>query len=441
MSSSSAQDVAVLLEERELDLGLVEELAQQSRRDPAQAQRLREIIGTLEAEGEGKAASSLRVGVCHYLLGHYAGAAEVFRRLSSSVLASFLLGQSLMAMGEHEEAVKALTRAYGHGMDSPQVAMELIGALRLAGKTDKALALLEKAEPEAGGTADYFYQLGCCLEEQHQRSESIEAFERAVQIDPTHSGALFRLAYLNDMNGNDAEALELYQRVAENSPTYVNALINLGVLYEDRAEFVEAEQCLVRVLRAHPDHPRARLFLKDARDSRYMYYDEDAEKKHDRFAQVLQVPVTDFELSVRSRNCLKKMNIHNLGDLTRTTEAQLLASKNFGETSLQEIKLMLGSKGLRLGQFVEDKEVVERVPGGPEEAPPPADQSVLGKPIADLELSVRSRKCMARLGIATVGDLASKTEGELLEIKNFGMTSLNEVRQKLGELGLTLRGS
>src|SRR5438034_8316315 len=52
----------------------------------------------------------------------------------------------------------------------------------------------------------------------------------------------------------------------------------------------------------------------------------------------LEIPVTDFELSVRSRNCLRKMNIRTLGDLTRTTEAALLASKNFGETSLSEIK-------------------------------------------------------------------------------------------------------
>ena len=50
------------------------------------------------------------------------------------------------------------------------------------------------------------------------------------------------------------------------------------------------------------------------------------------------------------------MNIRTLGDLTRTTEAALLASKNFGETSLAEIKEMMTSKGLRLGMALEGGE-------------------------------------------------------------------------------------
>ena len=69
--------------------------------------------------------------------------------------------------------------------------------------------------------------------------------------------------------------------------------------------------------------------------------------------QLMEIPVTDFELSVRSRNCLRNMNIRTLGDLTRTTEAALLASKNFGETSLSEIKEMMTSKNLWLGMALE----------------------------------------------------------------------------------------
>ena len=75
---------------------------------------------------------------------------------------------------------------------------------------------------------------------------------------------------------------------------------------------------------------------------------------------MLEIPVTDFELSVRSRNCLKKMNIRTLGDLTRVSEQQLLSSKNFGETSLLEIKEILGGKGLRLGQALEEGGMYDR---------------------------------------------------------------------------------
>src|SRR5207244_2676288 len=158
-----------------------------------------------------------------------------------------------------------------------------------------------------------------------------------------------------------------------------------------------------------------------------------------RNSQVLQIPITDLELSVRSRNCLKKMNIRTLGDLTRVNEQQLLSSKNFGETSLLEIKEILTSKGLRLGQSLEEGSTFER--RFPHQQPlSDQEQAVLNKPVSELNLSVRARKCMNRLGINSMGDLIQRTADELLESKNFGMTSLNEVREKLRQLGLTLRG-
>src|SRR5262245_13389032 len=169
-----------------------------------------------------------------------------------------------------------------------------------------------------------------------------------------------------------------------------------------------------------------------------MDYDEDARRRQDRLSQVLGIPVTDFELSVRSRNCLQKMGIMTLGDLTRTTEQELLASKNFGETSLVEIREMLTSKGLDLGQFA-----TERMPEEPvfdAETLSPNERAMLDRPIADLNLSVRARKCMVRLGISTIGELVRRTGDDLLECKNFGVTSLNEVREKLVLQGLKLRG-
>src|SRR5262249_33888006 len=158
-----------------------------------------------------------------------------------------------------------------------------------------------------------------------------------------------------------------------------------------------------------------------------MFYDEDSEKYNDRLRQLMEIPVTDFELSVRSRNCLRKMNIRTLGDLTRTTEAALLASENFGETSLSEIKEMMTSKGLRLGMALEGGErAAPELRIEPVEELSQEEKALLAKPIADLNLSVRARKCMTKLGIQTVGELISHTGDELLECKNFGVTSLNE---------------
>jgi hypothetical protein len=68
-------------------------------------------------------------------------------------------------------------------------------------------------------------------------------------------------------------------------------------------------------------------------------------------------------------------------------------------------------------------------------------QAVLAdaRSVSVLGLSIRSRKCMTRLGISTVGELCQRSWDELLECKNFGVTALNEVREKLQLLGLKLR--
>lgn len=52
---------------------------------------------------------------------------------------------------------------------------------------------------------------------------------------------------------------------------------------------------------------------------------------------------------------------------------------------------------------------------------------------------MRARKALQVLGIHTIGDLCARTEAELLGVKNFGSTSLNEVLEKLTAMGLSLR--
>ena len=70
----------------------------------------------------------------------------------------------------------------------------------------------------------------------------------------------------------------------------------------------------------------------------------------------------------------------------------------------------------------------------------PDEVAILERPISELNLSVRARKCMARLGLGSINELCRKTGDDLLECKNFGVTSLTEVREKLDVLGLKLRG-
>ncbi|MEM6313833.1 MAG: DNA-directed RNA polymerase subunit alpha C-terminal domain-containing protein, partial [Planctomycetota bacterium] len=156
---------------------------------------------------------------------------------------------------------------------------------------------------------------------------------------------------------------------------------------------------------------------------------------------VLDVPINDFELSVRSRNALKKMNVHTLGDLLKVSEQELMSFKNFGETSLSEIKSLLASRGLRLGQALEEGPVVASpVPTADFRAPAEdIPEELSDKGISEMELSVRSRKALQRLNIQTIGELCSRTEEELLGCKNFGQTSLSEIKRILASLGLHLR--
>jgi DNA-directed RNA polymerase subunit alpha len=293
--------------------------------------------------------------------------------------------------------------------------------------------------------AEEYYRRGLESEKESNHEKSVDFYERALNENPDHELAAFRLAVLYDRRAEDAKAIELYERICTSPPVHLNALLNLAVLYEDNNHYDEAHRCLEAVLLTDPNHPRARLYMKDVESARSMYYDDDDRRGGNRNA-VLDIPVTDFELSVRSRNCLKKMNIRSLGDLLKTSEQELLSYKNFGETSLNEIKALLGQKGLRLGQAAEGAAAAAAVPTIPGAAPRrPAvvagdiPTEIMAKGVGDLELSVRSRKALQRLNINTIGELASRTEDELLGCKNFGMTSLNEIKQQLTTFGLGLR--
>jgi len=284
--------------------------------------------------------------------------------------------------------------------------------------------------------AEEFYRRGLDAEQQGLHEKAVEFYERSLNENPDHEQAAFHLAVLYDRRAEDAKAIELYERICTSPPVHLNALMNLAVLYEDNNHYDEAHRCLDAILRTNANHERARLYMKDVESARSMHYDEDLDGRGDRRNAVLNIPVTDFELSVRSRNCLKKMNIRTLGDLLKTTEQELLSYKNFGETSLNEIKALLAQKGLRLGQASEDaKGGVRRSASVAGNVAP----EILNKSVADLELSVRSRKALQRLNINLLGELAARTEDELLGCKNFGQTSLNEIKQQMTNFGLTLR--
>ncbi|MDR2313032.1 MAG: DNA-directed RNA polymerase subunit alpha [Spirochaetaceae bacterium] len=77
--------------------------------------------------------------------------------------------------------------------------------------------------------------------------------------------------------------------------------------------------------------------------------DLDEDPDDERIRQILNTPVEELELSVRSSNCLKNANIKTIGELTRKTEDDIAKTRNFGKKSLQEIKEKLKEWNLSLG--------------------------------------------------------------------------------------------
>jgi DNA-directed RNA polymerase subunit alpha len=443
MPEMMTTDVRAIMDRTPFDVAAVADLRELLNRDPSRYRTLREAVANIKErerkEKDSKPESHLRLGVGEVLLGRFYSGLEHLKKAGEVGMAYYFRGVALENQQQYEQAAEAFAQAHKLGYDPKNTELQRAGALRRAGHVAEAKKILSGQQKHGASSAEFHFQQGCLLAADGELAAAAAEFEKALSMDKDHNGALFELAYINDIHGNDDVAVDYYRRCIERPPVPLAAWINLGILYEDEMRFREAEQCYRQVLAHDPNHPRARLFVKDCQASKGMYYDEEAERGYTVLKQLHEIPVTDFELSVRSRNCLRKMNIRTLGDLTRTTEAALLSSKNFGETSLAEIKEMMQAKGLRLGMALEGNDRGHDHRIEPPQEVPPELQAMLSKPIGDLNLSVRARKCMSKLNIQTLGDLLKHTGDELLECKNFGITSLNEVRDKLSGLGIKLK--
>ncbi len=289
-------------------------------------------------------------------------------------------------------------------------------------------------------TASRYFQQGFAAEQQGDRLGAIDAYEAAFVADPDDPKICFHLAFNLDLVGEEDEALHLYEQCTQGPTPSLNSLINLAVLYEDRNQYAKAERCIRQVLATDSNHDRAVLFIKDIEASKHMIIDEHQENRLEMQSAVLDTPVTDFDLSVRTRNGLRKMDIRTLGDLLRISEADLRSYKNVGDNSLDEIRAMLTQRGLRLGQALEQQQsAAQQAVYDQLRSDSGSDQEFFSHSVAELQLSVRARKALALLNIQTIGELCMRTEAELMGVKNFGMTSLLEIKERLAEGKLSLR--
>lgn len=435
--STDTLELSSFFERTEFDVPTFDQYADAAHASFAARERFTVLTNEYQARVDAGQGSALALGLALVILGKYTAALEVLAKAPASAMRYYYAGEAAQGLNRFAEATEQFQQAARHGWDAVEIALRIAAVHVRAGDLTAAAKLVSQHEAAGAARADWFLVRGLLAEAQGERGGALEAYEQALELNPHHVATLFCAARLHDLCGNDTRALDLYHELTDRPRAYVNALMNAAVIYEDQGEFERAALCLRRVLKAYPNQRRARLFLESVEGSRQMMIDEGRDEQIDARARLLATPLSEFELSVRARNCLKKMNVRTLGELIHLTDLELLAYKNFGETSLNEIKALLTRKGLRLGMQPDEVDAQSATqPVAPRPALPPEQEAVLSKPVSELELSVRSRRCLQRLNVQSLGDLIQLSEADLLATRNFGVTSLNEVKARLAEHNL-----
>jgi len=374
----------------------------------------------LHQDGGLKEDAKVRGAILALALGFFADAEELLGD-AKEPYAQAVLGLIYAELGDYAEAAKCFKAAKGEAGAATELARALIDAADAAA-ADKALG-------DVAEGADREYLQGRLHEVSGNTEAAIKSYEAALEADPAHVEAAFKLGVLLDRIGDDDMAVEAFLICADVTPHYIPGVINLGILYDERGEANAAIDCFRQVLAYNPRNRRAAMLLRDSRASRTMYYDEREEREREKMEKIMRTSVNDFELSVRSRNCLAKMNIFTLGDLLSITEQEMLSYKNFGETSLKEVKEMLALRGLRLGMNREgDDRLITK-----------ADQKVLGESIEKLELAPKAAQVLDGLGVTRIGDLVQYTDLDLYKVPASGQSVVQELATALGAFGVTLR--
>lgn len=371
-SKDNKNDIEKLLDVEIISPDLISLLQKQYYSTPEERGQLEEIVQKIEQSIKRiKDATKLNnsyliLGVCFIILDRIEEAINMLNEVKGRKETNFFLGKCYLERGEYKKAEAffelSLNDNIKGGINEVDIKIEIAETKRKRGDAAGAKKIMEGLYDLNKGNPELHYQLGHCLDDLGFREKATEEYKLALEIDPAYPKALFRLAFNYDICGEDQLAIEYYERCNQLPVKYTNSFFNLGVLYEDAGEYEKALACYDTVLKSDPNSYRAQLFLQDVKASINMYYDENLLKKQAKDMDALNIPISDFELSVRSRNCLEKIGINTLGDLTKVTEHDLLSYKNFGETSLLEIKNIMAQKGLRLGQAIESKQDISSKP-------------------------------------------------------------------------------
>src|SRR5271165_3787344 len=235
---------AILVEREDCDAGTVQKIREALAQGKTQYRTLRDVTEVLKKKAEaatGAAAKRwhLKLGIALFFLGHLGEAIEHLKQ-AEGALAGFYLGRALVERHDFDEALKAFEKAEKAGYTASQVQLQRAGIYRQKGDIAEARKVLTKMADQATHNAEYHFQTACCLLAEGERIVAVRSLEKAVELDPGHTGALFQLGHANDLAGNDDDALVYYERCLNHPPVHAGVLMNLGVLYEDMDKYDKA---------------------------------------------------------------------------------------------------------------------------------------------------------------------------------------------------------
>lgn len=163
--------------------------------------------------------------------------------------------------------------------------------------------------------------------------------------------------------------------------------------------------------------------------------------------------INKLGFSVRTSNCLRKLDVNYVSDLVTKKATELLEIQNFGRKCLREVDECLANIGLYLGMKI-PKEYLnyeESIVNDNTESKLMLDIRDISKPIIDqkslpkllisideLAFSERTLHCLVMINVKYIGDLVQKSNADLLRVKNFGRKSLKEIVDKLALIDLQL---
>jgi Flp pilus assembly protein TadD len=187
-------------------------------------------------------------------------ARSVLARIPQHPAALHLLGCALLVQGHPRQAVTPLERAARASQD-PSIETQLAIALRQSGRTDDALARLQRATKRRPAYPAAFHELGFLLFSLHRIDEAIAVIGQGLELAPRMPELSVLLGGIHHARRDLAKAKAAYAHALAVAPGHAGAHYGMGVVLFDDGEFLLAAEHLERSLAGNPGHAQADLKL------------------------------------------------------------------------------------------------------------------------------------------------------------------------------------